>query len=95
MEFWFRIFTYFVLLVYPVLMGLLFRYKKITIKQVIITTNTLLSIFFGLIALVLPILDKPQPSLLIVQKEDWIFSMGLSIGLWLFFFAITKPFYKD
>ena len=37
---------YFLFLVYPITMGLMLSHKKITIRQLILVSNTLLSIFF-------------------------------------------------
>ncbi len=90
-----RLETYILFIFYPVLMGLLLRRKKITLKKVILTTNTLLSIYFGTLYLYLVTLDRPFLTVFMLPLDDWKTSIVVSIFSWLFLFLMTRPFHKD
>lgn len=94
MEVFLRSAFYFLFLVYPITMGLMLRHKKITIRQLILLTNTLLSIFFGALVLYLATLDQASPSLSQISSNDWMLSITVSIFLWLSLYLLTKPFHR-
>lgn len=94
MEVFLRFAFYFLFLVYPITMGFMLRHKKITIKQLILVTNTLLSIFFGALVLYLATLDQASPSISQISSDDWILSITVSVFLWLLLYLVTKPFHK-
>jgi hypothetical protein len=94
MEVFLRSAFYFLFLVYPVTMGLMLRHKKTTIKQLILITNTLLSVFFGILGLYLATLDQASPSLSQISSYDWMLSITVSVFLWLFVHLFTKPFHR-
>jgi len=95
MELFLRLEIYTLFIFYPIIMGLLLRRKKITIKQVILITNTLVSILFETLYLYLVTLDKIPGNVFMPPLDDWITSITLSILLWLFLFLVTRPFHKN
>lgn len=95
MELFLRLEIYTLFIFYPILMGLLLRRKKITIKQVILITNTLVSILFETLYMYLVTLDKIPDRVFMPPLDDWITSITLSILLWLFLFLVTRPFHKS
>lgn len=94
MEVFLRSAFYFLFLVYPITMGLMLRHKKITIRQLILVSNTLLSIFFGTLVLYLATLDQVSPSISQISYYDWMLSITVSVFLWLFLHLFTKPFHE-
>ena len=95
MEFILRLEVYTLFFIYPILMGLLLRRKKITLKQVILTTNIFISVLSGTLYLYAVTLGPTSPSVFMLSLEDWVKSISLSIFIWLFMFLMTRPFYKD
>jgi len=97
MEFWIRLEFYAIFLVYPVVIGLLIRYKKIklTFKQILLITNTLICIFSGTLTLAIPILDQPSRTISTLSSGDWMFAIVISVSSWIFLFLITLPFQKS
>ena len=94
MEVFLRFAIYFLFLVYPITIGLMLRHKKITIKQLILITNTLLSIFFGILGLYVATLNQGSQSKSQLSSADWVLSITVSVFLWLFLYLITKPFHR-
>jgi hypothetical protein len=94
MELFLRFGTYFVFLIYPVLAGLLLRGKKVTIRQVVLTTNLLISIYFGFLYAFSVVSGAAPPSITSLSFVDWAISITISALLWLSLFVITKPFHK-
>ena len=94
MEVFLRFAFYFLFLVYPITMGLMLRHKKITIRQLILVTNTLLSIFFGTLVLYLATLDQASPSLSHISSGDWMLSITVLVFMWFLLYLVTKPFHK-
>lgn len=94
MEFVFRLAFYF-LLASPILMGILYGSKKITLKQVFLMTITFVSIFFEILYLYLATLDQPSKNVFMLPHDEWITSVALSVFLWLFLFLVTRPFHKN
>lgn len=82
---------YFLFLVCPITLGLLVRYKKITIRQMILVANTLLSFFFGFLGLYAALSDKASQTLSMLSLDDWVISIVVSVFLWLLLFLLTKP----
>lgn len=95
MESIFRLEFYILLLVYPVVMGLLYRHKRITLKRLILITNTAISILFETSILYFITLDKGLGTVFVLSLDDWILSISLSAFVWLFLFLVTKPFHKN
>lgn len=92
MEILLRLEVLFLLFIYPPVMGMLLRNKKITVKRVLITTITSVSIVFG--TLYLFSMSQTPPSSA-VQFADWASAIGITVFMWLFLFLMTKPFHKS
>jgi hypothetical protein len=90
-----RLEIYFIFIFYPILMGILVRRKKITLKRVMLLSITLISILFQTLYLYATTLDRTPRKVFILSSDEWITSIALSIGLWLFLFLMTRPFHKD
>lgn len=94
MEFVFRLVLY-VLLFSPILMGILRRHKKLTLKQVFLITITLVSIFSESLYLYLATLDQTSGYVFRLPLHDWTTSIAISVFLWFFLFLATRPFHKN
>ena len=92
METLLRLEVLFLLFIYPPVMGVLLRNKKITVKRVLITTITSVSIVFGTLYL---FSMSATPSSSTVQFVDWASAIGITVFMWLFLFLMTKPFHKN
>ena len=92
METLLRLEVLFLLFIYPPVMGVLLRNKKITVKRVLITTITSVSIVFGTLYL---FSMSATPSSSTVQFVDWASAIGITVFMWLFLFLMTKPFHKS
>lgn len=92
MELLLRLEVFFLLFIYPFVMGMLTRNKKIALKNFLVTTITLVSIVFGTLYLYSVSL---APSFSTVSIVDWMSAIGITVFMWLFLFLMTKPFHKN